>query len=108
MYSFGKGVTRNAAEAVRLYRLAAEQGEAHAFSLLGVSYEYGQGIESDLRRAYMWFSLAEVKEPSRSGDRESVEGKLTFPQVAAAKEMAAACTAAKFKDCQDSTSSLRA
>ena len=99
MYAFGRGVTRNAVEAVKWYRLAAAQGELHAHTLLGAMYEAGQGVEGDLQKSYMWFALAAEGDPSRIADRDRVAGKLTFPQLDKAKEMAAACRASNFKQC---------
>ena len=58
MYYTGTGVPRDAAEAVRWYRLAAEQGDARAQSNLGYHYANGEGIPEDLVLAYMWYNLA--------------------------------------------------
>ena len=46
-YYTGAGVPRDDAEAVRWYRLAADQGHAGAQSHLGLKYEYGQGVPQD-------------------------------------------------------------
>jgi len=43
MYANGRGVPEDDAEAVRWYRLAAEQGHAHAQYNLGVKYDNGDG-----------------------------------------------------------------
>ena len=43
MYANGKGVPKDAAEAVQWYRLAAEQGHAFAQLSLGVMYANGEG-----------------------------------------------------------------
>jgi uncharacterized protein len=99
MYAFGRGANRNPAEAVRWYRLAAAQGEVHAHTLMGAMYEAGQGVEADLLRAYMWYHLAALEAPGREADRDRVAGKLTFPQLAQAQEMAAACQRSNYKQC---------
>ena len=44
MYRKGEGVPENDAEAVKWYRLAAEQGGARAQSNLGFMYETGRGV----------------------------------------------------------------
>ncbi len=49
---------RNDAEAMRWYRLAADQGNARAQSGLGAMYADGQG---DYVSAYMWFSLSAAR-----------------------------------------------
>ena len=47
------------AEAVKWFRMAAEQGDVMAQFNLGVMYEnFGQGVPEDDMRAYAWFNLA--------------------------------------------------
>ena len=47
MYDTGVGVAQDAAEAVRWFRLAAEQGDALAQCFLGVMYATGGGVPQD-------------------------------------------------------------
>ena len=58
MYSAGKGVSRDYAEAVKWYRKAAEQGYVRAQESLGFMYEKGQGIPRDYAEAIKWFRKA--------------------------------------------------
>ena len=58
MYDKGQGVVQNYAEALRWYRLAADQGQASAQANLGVMYGYGQGVVQNYAEALRWFSLA--------------------------------------------------
>ncbi len=58
MYNSGRGVPQDDAEAVRWYRLAAEQGLALAQYSLGVRYASGQGVPQDHAEAVRWFRLA--------------------------------------------------
>ena len=44
MYAKGQGVPQDYAEAVKWYRLAAEQGFAMAQDNLGLMYKNGQGV----------------------------------------------------------------
>ena len=44
MYANGEGVPEDDAEAVRWYRLAADQGDADAQYNLGVMYANGEGV----------------------------------------------------------------
>ena len=46
------------AEAVQLYRLAAEQGIAGAQCRLGVAYAEGRGVPQDDKESVRWFRLA--------------------------------------------------
>jgi TPR repeat protein len=57
-YENGTGVVQNPAEAVRWYRLAADQGDAGAQYNLGVSYHNGGGVVRNSAEAVRWFRLA--------------------------------------------------
>ena len=73
MYDNGQGVTQDDAQAVKWYRLAAEQGDAGAqFNLrlaaeqgdagaqfnLGFRYHNGEGVTQDYAQAVKWYRLA--------------------------------------------------
>ena len=49
---------KNYTEAVRLYRIAAEQGYADAQCNLGYCYETGLGVEKDPKEAVKWYRKA--------------------------------------------------
>ncbi len=57
------------AEAVQLYRLAAEQGVAGAQFRLGVVYAEGRGVAQDDKESVRWFRLA-----AEQGDAEAQGG----------------------------------
>jgi len=61
MYEEGQGVPVDEQEAVRWYRLAAEQGDAAAQFNLGVMYAKGHGLPKDYVLAHMWMNLAAAK-----------------------------------------------
>jgi hypothetical protein len=52
------GVARDYAEAVRLYRLAVEQGHASAQLQLGRMFQYGKGFVQNSAAAIRWYRLA--------------------------------------------------
>ena len=58
MYATGEGVPQDAAEAVRWYRLAAEQGYAIAQNNLGFMYDTGEGVPQDAVEAVRWYRRA--------------------------------------------------
>ena len=59
LYDTGQqGVSEDDAEAVRWYRLAAEQGLAEAQVNLGVMYDNGEGVPEDDAEAAHWYRLA--------------------------------------------------
>ena len=57
-YAFGRGVPQDEAEAVRWYRLSADQGNAFAQYNLGVSYAFGRGVPQDEAEAVRWYRLS--------------------------------------------------
>ena len=58
MYDHGEGVPQDYAEAVKWYRLAADQGKAKAQYNLGNMYDNGQGVPQDYAEAVKWWRLA--------------------------------------------------
>lgn len=57
-YYKGNGVPRDYAEAVKWYRLAADQGQAKSRFMLGVIHERGQGMSPDYFEAVKWYRAA--------------------------------------------------
>ena len=80
---------RTDAEAVRWFRLAAEQGEASAQLILGLMYDTGRGVPQDYVTAHMWLNLATATghENARKG-RETVAASMTREQIAEAQARA--------------------
>ena len=58
MYASGQGVPQDYAEAVRWYRMAADQGEALAQFNLGAMYHSGHGISQNYAEALHWYRMA--------------------------------------------------
>jgi hypothetical protein len=58
MYADSRGVPEDAAEAVKWYRKAEEQGHADAQTLLGAMCAEGLGVPEDYAIAYAWFNVA--------------------------------------------------
>ena len=58
MYADGRGVAQDDAEAMKWYRLAAEQGNAAAQFNLGVMYERAGACAQDYAEAVKWYRLA--------------------------------------------------
>ena len=58
-YFDGKdGKPKNYEEAVKWFRMAAEQGYHHAQFNMGLCYEYGYGIAQDYTEAVKWYRMA--------------------------------------------------
>jgi TPR repeat protein len=87
--------------AIRLFRPLAEQGNARAQHLIGVMYHRGQGVARNSVRAFAWFSLA-----AAHGDREAkaklrdVSQTMTPEELSQAREMAQACAASNYRECE--------
>ena len=92
---------KNDAEAVRLYRLAAEQGDLPAQSNLGLMYSNGDGVPQNNVRAYVWFSIAAAQgnETART-NRDIISERLTPDQLARGQDMATRCFESDFQDCE--------
>jgi TPR repeat protein len=58
MYSHGRGVQQDYAEALRWYRKAADQGDAFAQYELGYMYHHGYGVSPDYAEAARWYRKA--------------------------------------------------
>jgi len=65
-YYSGHGVGEDLKEAVRLYRLAAEKGDADAQCNLGWCYQEGIGISKNLTEAARWYELATSQQHERA------------------------------------------
>lgn len=57
-YDSGEGVMEDHYQAVKWYRLAAEQGKASAQCFLGLAYEFGRGVAKDHSEALRWYRLS--------------------------------------------------
>jgi TPR repeat protein len=100
MYSTGRGVAQNFTEAVKWYRLAAEQGHAQGQNNLGSKYDKGEGVAQDYARSYMWFSLsAQTGHEEAARNLDIVKAKMTPLQIVTAVKMAEECRKRDFANC---------
>lgn len=58
MYAYGRGVEKDEVEAVKWYRMAAEQGHDEAQDSLGDCYYFGDGVAEDDVEAVKWYRMA--------------------------------------------------
>ena len=108
MYRDGDGVPKDDAEAVRWYRLAAEQGHARAAYNLGLMYETGEGVPQDYVRAHMWYKLAGSRSTRTLQEtywrifagrtRDSLATRMTPDQIAEAQRLATEWDAAHTRE----------
>ncbi len=89
MYAEGEGVSQDYQEAVRWYRLVAEQGHASGQFSLGAMYVAGQGVPKDYVLAHMWLNLAAAKRVKKAvKGRDLLEILMTPNQIAEAQRLA--------------------
>jgi hypothetical protein len=70
MYDNGQGVPQGYKEALKWWRLAAEQEVAEAQVNLGLMYAKGQGVPQDYKEAVKWYRLA--------AEQENVDAQFNF------------------------------
>lgn len=61
MYSDGRGVERDNAEAIKWFTLAARQGNSDAEINLGVAYLFGRGVAANKKTACKYFWKARTQ-----------------------------------------------
>jgi uncharacterized protein len=86
-------VPQDDAEAVKWYRLAADQGDTSGQDNLGSMYENGEGLPKDFAVAYLWPNLAAARETTIYRDtyaahRDAVAKLLTPDQIVEAQRLA--------------------
>jgi len=88
----GLGVPQDFEEAVKQYRLAADQGwdgNEEAQYNLGVMYAEGNEVLQDYSLAHMWFNIAFSNGASKALEkRKNLESQMTPQQIEKAQEMA--------------------
>jgi TPR repeat protein len=88
MYSAGKGVSRDYAEAVKWSRKAAEQGVAMAEFNLGLMYDDGRGVPQDYVQAHLWLYLAAAAGEIAPQIADTLTEKMTPDEIAEAQRLA--------------------
>ena len=60
MYELGRGVARDYTEALRLFQLAAAQGQPQALYWVAACHERGQGVRKNKAQAIRWYRRAQA------------------------------------------------
>jgi hypothetical protein len=109
-YANGQGVAKNDYEAVKWFRLAAEQGNALAQAYLGMMYANGRGVQQDYILSYMWLTIGQAHLPDVpanitpaqvSASLAGIAAKMTAAQIGLAKKMAIRCGESDYKQCDE-------
>ena len=94
-YAYGQGVTQDYQEAMKLFRLSAEQGITEAQCDLGAMHQAGYGVPQDYAQAMMWYLIAKANGSTLPDQNLHQLESLTTPaQIAEAQRMAKEWTAA--------------
>ena len=100
MYDLGQGVPQDHAEALKWYRLAAEQGDMNAQFNLGGVYYNGRGVPQDYAEAHMWFNIAAANGYKDGATNRDIVAKLMTPvDISEAQRRAKVCMASGYQDC---------
>jgi len=88
-------VDKDPGEAARLWRQAADRGDAAAQHALGVAYHDGSGVPPDLIESYKWLYIASVRtsgadQRSHIYARDAVGTNMTSEQLTEAQKRAKA------------------
>ena len=88
------------AAAVKLYKLAAEQGYADAQLNLGLMYYLGNGVLEDFALAHMWANIAAAN-GSKNGTktRDLAADEMAQADILNAQRMASECMASNYVNC---------
>lgn len=86
--AFDAGDVRGAA---KLWRAAADEGDAKSQLRLGQMYRDGDGVPQDFVRAHLWFNLANAAGKAEAGAlRDALSRRMTRDQMAEAQRLASA------------------
>ena len=85
-YRYGFGVPKDDTEAVKWYRLAADQGNASAQFNLGVMYANGEGVLEDYVESYARFNVAGALGNDVTTEKTSLTAKMTNEDISAAQK----------------------
>ena len=85
----GYGVPKDNQQAVRWFRLAADQGDALAQIKLGSMYELGNGVTQDFVQAHKWYNLGAANGEKEAAEiRDALAKRMTLAQITEAQKLA--------------------
>ena len=100
MYNNGEGAPQDYKEAIRLYTLAAKQGNARAQYNRGVMAANGWGVLADYIIAHMWYNIASSNGYEKGAEnREDLRKRMTPEDISKAEAMARACYDSNYEKC---------
>ena len=86
-YANGNGVPEDDVEAVKWYRLAADQGNAIAQNKLGLMYANGEGVPEDDVESYARYNVAvALGSETAKGLKETLTARMSKEDISAAQK----------------------
>ena len=80
-YNKGDGVALDAAQAVKWYLMAADQGYTQAQLQMALKYAHGNGVPLDHAEAEKWIVLASRSDKNEDAIRNMLEGHFTPDEI---------------------------
>ena len=100
MYDNGEGVPQDYKEAVKWFRLSAEQRVAEAQTNLGFMYDNGYGVLQDNTVAHMWYNIGSANGHELGGsNRDKISKEMTPAAIEKAQAMARECMNSGYTKC---------
>lgn len=93
LYSTGRGLPQNFAEAAKWFYRAATHGNTDAQYELGMAYNKGQGVPRDYVLSYLWLDLSAAQAVGADREykttlRDAIASKMTPQQLLTAQQLA--------------------
>jgi hypothetical protein len=87
--------------AMQVFRVLAAEGNTRAQSALGTMYHKGQGVARNSVRAFAWLSRAAARgDRNAAAQLREVSLTMTPEELSQGKEMAQACEASDYRNCE--------
>ncbi len=84
-------------EAIRWFKILAEQDHAYAHYNLGLMYQKGQGAPRDNLHAHMWFNIAASDgHESAKLERDAIAKEMLPADISRAQDMVQECVASNY------------
>mgnify|MGYP001165170588 FL=1 len=99
MYRLGQGVTQDNLKAFELLGLSAQQGFAPAQMSLGHMYENALGTPMDIKKAFMWYTIASSADKSAKTLLELLKPRMSEEDIQDATRKVKDCLSSNLVNC---------
>lgn len=95
IHQHGDGVAKDAAEALKWYRLAAEQGDKVSQFQIGLMYQNGEGVPANAEEAHRWFTMNRAHHVHHQHDPKMQQWRRQAAELIAARDRREAFAASR-------------